>query len=150
MNSQELIVFLQSPGRTPLKRRKTEEDFERNKKLKTENSPVTKKPINLKKTVLPRKRLQPNQNSVIIRPQKYLVLKPRIFYLKTLLKNLSPQILEEDLTASSESVSRRRKTGNSVAYDDVYTRKGWSSVGFKHYMRQRSIKLPSPGPHSIL
>ena len=59
-------VYLQSPGRAPLKRRKTEEDFERNKKLRTEDSPVTKKPINLKKTVHPRKRLQPNQNSVII------------------------------------------------------------------------------------
>ena len=59
-------VYFQSPGRTPLKRRKTEEDSERSKKLKTEESPVTKKPINLKKTVHPRKRLQPNQNSVIL------------------------------------------------------------------------------------
>ena len=40
-----------------------------------------------------------------------------------LLKN-SFQILEEDLSVSGESPTPKKKSGNCVDYDDVYTRKG--------------------------
>ena len=32
-------------------------------------------------------------------------------------------MLDEDLSASKKSPGKRRKSGNGVAYDDVYTRK---------------------------
>lgn len=57
-------------GKSP-KKRKVEDKFADSKNLKTEESPFkTKKPIRLKKTVHPRKKLQPNQESVK-RPSKY-------------------------------------------------------------------------------
>ena len=61
-------------GKSP-KKRKLEDKFADSKSLKTEESPFkTKKPIRLKKTVHPRKKLQSNQDSVIFTLYKYLNL----------------------------------------------------------------------------
>ena len=61
-------------GKSP-KKRKLEDKFADSKSLKTEESPFkTKKPIRLKKTVHPRKKLQSNQDSVILTLYKYFNL----------------------------------------------------------------------------
>ena len=66
-------------GKSP-KKRKTEDVFERSKKVKSEISPIkAKKPIRLKKTIHPRKKLQPNQNMVMF--SKSLIIDIFSYYL---------------------------------------------------------------------
>ena len=66
-------------GKSP-KKRKTEDVFERSKKVKSEVSPIkAKKPIRLKKTIHPRKKLQPNQNMVMF--SKSLIIDIFSYYL---------------------------------------------------------------------
>jgi len=77
------------------KKRKKETDFEKSKRLKSEETPKGKKPINLKKATPTRKRLQPNIN----------------------------QMLEEDPLENEEPNSSRKKKKEGIVYDDVYTRK---------------------------
>ena len=45
-------------------------------------------------------------------------------------------MLDEDLSASKKSPGKRRKSGNGVAYDDVYTRK-------ENCEKQTSATVPS-------
>ena len=69
-------------GKSP-KKRKTEDVFERSKKVKSEVSPIkAKKPIRLKKTIHPRKKLQPNQNMVVF--SKSLIINRYFFLLSGL------------------------------------------------------------------
>ena len=98
-------------GKSP-KKRKLEEKFVDSKNLKIEESPFkAKKPIRLKKTIHPRKKLQSNQDSVSCRNILILVL-------------INPfQILEEDASSTAASPGKR-KSRNGIDYDDVYTRKG--------------------------
>ena len=62
------ISFVVDQGKSPSKRKTfSKEPFVLNKKVKTELSPseVSKKPIRLKKTKHPRKKLQSNRNKVV-------------------------------------------------------------------------------------
>ena len=77
------------------KKRKKETEIEKLKRLKLEETPKAKKPINLKKATPIRKRLQPTVN----------------------------QMLEDDPVENPEPVSSKKKNKEAIAYDDVYTRK---------------------------
>ena len=64
-NKRALLESQKGKGKSP-KKRKLEGKFADSKSVKTEEFPFkTKKPIRLKKTVHPRKKLQSNQDSVI-------------------------------------------------------------------------------------
>ena len=85
---------MQESGKISRKRKK-ETEFEKLKRLKSEEIPKSKKPIKLKKPVPTRKKLQPTVN----------------------------QILEEEPVANEEPCSSKKNKKEEISYDDVYTRK---------------------------
>ena len=109
MNSH--YKFLKGTGKSS-KKRKKETELEKLKRLKLEETPPAKKPINLTKVTPTRKRLQPTVN----------------------------QMLEDDPVDNEEPVCSKKKKKEAIAYDDVYTRKEISDKQSTSILKIRQLQ----------